>query len=160
MKKPFNSTKEFIDHVIKKSATKEKVYKITFWLVSLFALFFGFFSAMMGVAKLASSRLVEFEGFAKLFVSVVDGKPVDQWPIFTLWIGIALAIINGLLALFVVKGKWLRNEKINNLISLEKLLYECEEGKYASNPRKDILFFDTVSNILGISYTQSEGDDN
>lgn len=151
--KLFNSTKEFINYISKKTALKAGIYKTLFWLTSLFSLLFGFFSALMGVAKLASSRLVEFKGFATLFVSEIDGKQVDQWPIFTLWIGIAMAILNGLIALFVVRKKWLRNQKVNNLISLEKILYETNQGKYKDNENDDLLFFEVVSKILGMEYS-------
>ncbi|MGZ9454020.1 DUF4231 domain-containing protein [Mycoplasma sp. AC157] len=157
--KLFDSTKEFIDYITLKTNIKAKIYKIIFWVAALFSLLFTFFSGLMGVAKLASSRLEEFKGFALLFTSEVDGKIVDQWPIFTLWIGISLAILNGLLALFVVKKKWIRNQKVNNLIYLERVLFEANEGKYAEAKNKDLLFFDRVSEILGNKYSLNEGEE-
>ncbi|WP_033161224.1 DUF4231 domain-containing protein [[Mycoplasma] collis] len=151
--KLFDSTKQFIDFITKKTLFKAKIYQIIFWTTSIFSLIFLTFSSFMGTAKLASSRLDEFKPFAELFTEKIikDGKTtsVDQWPIFTLWIGIALSIINGLLSLFVVKKKWIRNEKINTLIQLEKILYENEKGKYKNNENKDIVFFERISEILG-----------
>ncbi|VEU59656.1 DUF4231 domain-containing protein [Mesomycoplasma neurolyticum] len=150
----FSSTKQFIRFIEKKTLFKSKLFQTIFWVTSIFALCFVTFSAFMGTAKLASSRLPEFKGFATLFIQKsIDnkGKPIeiDQWPIFTLWIGIALAIINGLVALFVVKKKWIRNEKINTLIQLEKILYNNSKGKYKDAKNKDIVFFDKISEIIG-----------
>lgn len=146
---------DFVDSMYKKSAKKARLFKSIFWALTLFTLLFGFFSALMGVAKLASSRFPnEFEMFVKLFVQkVVDEKgsvkEVDQWPIFTLWIGIAVAIINGLVGLFLVKKKWIRNKRVNNLIELELLRYKNNSPKYSKAKSKDLLLFESVNAILG-----------
>ncbi|WGI36670.1 DUF4231 domain-containing protein [Mesomycoplasma lagogenitalium] len=155
--KIFNSTQEFMKYIERKTEIKAKIYKHIYRINSVFALFFSFFSTIMGTVKLAASKLSEFSGFANLFVRLDDsGKAVDQWPVFTLWIGIAIAIINGLLALFVIRKKWIRNQKVNNLIQLEKIFYTNGEGKYNNEETKDIILFEKVSEILDIKYSRKD----
>ncbi|WP_215736508.1 DUF4231 domain-containing protein [Mesomycoplasma hyorhinis] len=144
---------EFANYLYSKTSKKAKIYQIIFWSCSLFAIFFAFFASIMGVFKLASSRLEEFKPFATIFqITDTSGdKPVvvDQWPIFTLWINIILSIVNGLIALFLVKNKWIRNKELNNFLGLELILFHAKEGKYKNNPNPELTLLEKVNDYFG-----------
>lgn len=143
-----SSSQDFVTYATRLTRLKSINFKILFWGLTLFSLFFGFFSALMGTTKLASSRFPEnYKFFVNLFVQ--DG--VDQWPIFVLWIGVATSILSGLLALFVVRKRWISNSKIYNLITLEKRVYQSNSGIYSDSQTKDFILFDRVSQILKIN---------
>lgn len=144
---------EFTNYLYSKTSKKAKIYQAIFWSCSLFSIFFAFFAALMGVFKLASSRLDEFKPFASIFqiTDTSSGKPVivDQWPIFTLWINIILSIVNGLIALFLVKNKWIRNKELNNFLELELILFHSKSGKYKDNPNPELTLFEKVNDYFG-----------
>lgn len=142
---------EFAKFLYKKSLVKAKFFQFLFWTVSLFSIFFAFFSTLMGIFKLASPKLSVFEPFANFFTYVDEnGKIVDQWPIFVLWINLSISIINGLFALFLVKPRWNRNQEINDFLKIELILFEAKSGKYANAKNLQLELFNSISKYLGI----------
>ncbi|MGY6171819.1 hypothetical protein ACW95P_00560 [Candidatus Mycoplasma pogonae] len=139
---------EFVKEIKLKTLIKSNVFKFAFWGLTTFSLFFGFFSSIMGTVKLASSRFPDhFSVITKLFVANVDGKDVDQWPIFVSWIGVATSILTGIIALFAMRKRWISNTKIYNNIVLEEKIYELNEGIYSDSKTRDMLFFKRIATI-------------
>lgn len=152
------SVLEFAQRAKNKTLLKWKVYRSIFWILTIFTLVFGLFSAIMGTAKIASSRFPEQYSFiVNFFVSkkIENGKEivVDQWPIFVLFIGIFLSIINGLMALFAIKNQWVENKEKNIQISLQFKLFEASEEKYKDlkQREKEFLLFSQINSILKTS---------
>lgn len=142
---------EFAKFLYRKTLFKARFFQILFWTVSLFGIFFGFFSTLMGIFKLASPKLSELEPFANFFTSIDEnGTKVDQWPIFVLWINLSISIINGLFALFLVKPRWIRNQEINDFLKIELVLFETKAGKYSKSKNIQIELFNSISKHLGI----------
>ncbi|ENX50868.1 hypothetical protein MFC_01186 [Mesomycoplasma flocculare ATCC 27716] len=105
----------------------------------------------MGVFKLASPKLPEFEPFANFFISLDEnGTKVDQWPIFVLWINLSISIINGIFALFLVKPRWIRNQEINDFLKIEMILFETKSGKYLNCKNLQLELFNSIAKHLGI----------
>ncbi|UVD81976.1 DUF4231 domain-containing protein [Mycoplasma iguanae] len=145
-----NSSQDFVKYAIRSTKLRALRFKTAFWSISIFSLFFGFFSGLMGTAKLASTRFPEaYKSIVEAFVTITkDGKTIDQWPIFVLWIGVATSIISGLLALFLVRQRWIDNEKKHNIIMLEMRLYQAQYGIYSDPKTADLVIFNRVSEIL------------
>ncbi|MHA0315154.1 DUF4231 domain-containing protein [Mesomycoplasma ovipneumoniae] len=142
---------EFAKFLYRKTLVKARVFQILFWTVSIFSIFFGFFSTLMGIFKLASPKLSEFEPFANFFISTDEnGAKVDQWPIFVLWINLSISIINSLFALFLIKPRWIRNQEINDFLKIEIILFETKTGKYAKSENLQIELFNSICKFLGI----------
>lgn len=146
------SVEEFADSQIQSTLIKSKLLKLIFWSLTTLSVFFGFFSSIMSVMKLASSRFQDsYSLFIDLFSSEVEGKTVDQWPIFVLWMGIFLSICSGLLSLFLVKSQWLKNKKRYNNLLLEKAAFQNSLGAYekmTSQENKRVLYLERISEVL------------
>ncbi|VEU66542.1 Uncharacterised protein [Mesomycoplasma conjunctivae] len=140
----------FAKFLFKKTLIKAKSFQILFWSLTVFSIFFAFFTTLMGVFKLASSKLSEFESFSRLFIQIdASGKEIDQWPIFVLWINLSISLMNGLFALFFVKNRWLRNQEINNFLRVELILYKNKVGKYKYQEHRQIELYNIIFSQLG-----------